>query len=135
MSEQGDPDMSEKKTPTLYPFLTKNQIKERLVNEPEFQKEAMVLLLQFQTDHEQATETTKDRNRQGFMSSHAVNGTRVAKKIVNGEDLSDDDWAKIGAIAPRYSRQLAHYYRAKMLVEQPELRKVAALFSADISES
>lgn len=114
----------------LYPFLTKAQIKERLESDPEFRRQAMVILFTLQTQHEQDTSTTLNKNRQGFMSSHAVNGTRVAKKIQAGEELSPEDTAHVEAIAPRYSRQLAVYFRAKAIAEQPALQAVARLFSA-----
>ena len=77
------------------------------------------------------TRSTRDKNRQGFMSSHAVNGSRVAEKIKSGAELDATDWGHIDTIAPRYTRQLAVYFRAKMLLEQPELQAVAALFSAN----
>jgi hypothetical protein len=114
----------------LYPFLSKAQIKARLDSDPGFCREVMCVLLKLQTEHEQATETTLNRNRQGFMSSHAVHGTRIAKKILSGEPLSGDEDAKVAEIAPRYSRQMACYFRARAIAEQPELAAVAALFSA-----
>lgn len=115
----------------LYPFVTKAQIKERLDSEPEFRAQAMVILFKLQTEWEQTKEVTLNKNRQGFMSSHAVNGSRVAKKILAGEALDEKDHAHVDTIAPRYSRQLACYFRAKAIAEQPALREVAALFSAD----
>lgn len=114
----------------LYPFLTKAQIKERLESDPQFRLEAMAILLALQTEYEQQTSTTLNKNRQGFMSSHAVNGTRVARKINSGEELSSEDWRHVDAIAPRYSRQLAVFFRAKAIAEQPALQAVARLFSA-----
>lgn len=117
-------------TANLYPFLTKNQIRTRLENEPEFRLQAMAILHTLQTEYEQQTSTTRDKNRQGFMSSHAVNGSRVAVKIKAGEELSPEDWAHVDRIAPRYTRQLAVYFRAMAIAEQPELQAVAALFSA-----
>ena len=114
-------------TANLYPFLTKNQIKERL-NDRAFQMEAMVILLALQTQYEQDTSTTLNKNRQGFMSSHAVNGTRVAKKILAGEALDAKDEGHLASIAPRYSRQLAVYFRAKAIAEQPALKALVALF-------
>jgi hypothetical protein len=114
----------------LYPFMTKRQIKDRLATEPEFRLEALCVLHTLQTEYEQSTKSTRDKNRQGFMSSHAVNGSRVAEKIKAGEELDADDWSHVDRIAPRYSRQLAVYFRAKAIAEQPELQAVAALFSA-----
>lgn len=123
--------MSNTTSANLYPFVTKAQIKAKLENDPEYRKQAMCILLALQTEHEQATESTLNKNRQGFMSSHAVHGTRVAKKIMTGEELSSEDWGHVDAIAPRYTRQLACYFRAKAIAENPALKTVAALFSAD----
>jgi aspartate/tyrosine/aromatic aminotransferase len=115
-------------TTNLYPFVSKAQLKARLVAEPDFRKEAVVILFALQTEYEQNTASTLDRNRRGFMSSHSVHGTRIAKKILAGEELSAEDWGHVDAIAPRYSRQLAVYFRAKALDEQPELKAAAAIF-------
>lgn len=117
----------------LYPFLTKAQIKDRLESDSEFRKQAILILFKLQTEHEQMTSSTLVRNRRGFMSSHAVHGTRIARLIEAGEPLSPEDEARVAEIAPRYSRQLATYFRAQAIAEQPELKAVAALFSADVS--
>ena len=114
----------------LYPFLTKNQIREKLASDANFRLEAMCILHTLQTEYEQGTRSTRDKNRQGFMSSHAVNGSKVAEKIKAGAELDADDWSHVDRISPRYTRQLACYLRAKAIVEQPELQAVAALFSA-----
>ena len=66
----------------LYPFMTKNQIKERLSSDAAFRSQAMVILYTLQTAHEQSTDSTLNRNRQGFMSSHAVNGSRIARSAL-----------------------------------------------------
>jgi hypothetical protein len=115
----------------LYPFVTKATIKARLEAEPEFRCEAMAILHTLQTEHEQAVRTTKDKNRQGFMSSHAVKGSKVAEKIKAGETLTAEDWDTVDTIAPRYSRQLAVYFRAQAIAQDPALAKVAQMFSAD----
>ena len=117
-------------TANLYPFITKAQLKTRLQEDSSFRKEAIVILFALQTSWEQDTASTKDKNRQGFMSSHAVNGSKVARKIIAGEDLSPEDEVHVNRIAPRYTRQLALYFRAKAIAEQPALQAVAALFSA-----
>ena len=118
-------------TANLYPFVTKNALKARLETDADVRLQAMAILLALQTEHAQATETTLNKNRQGFMSSHAVHGTRIGKKIRNGEEITGEDWAHVDAIAPRYSRQLAVYFRARAIAENPALKAVAALFSAD----
>ncbi len=117
-------------TANLYPFVTKAQIKERLEQDPQYRRQAMVILFALQTAYEQDTSTTLSKNRQGFMSSHSVWGTRIAKKLNAGEELSAEEVGKMDAIAPRYSRQLAVHFRAQMIAEQPALKAVAALFSA-----
>jgi hypothetical protein len=126
--------MSETKTETTtanpYPFITKAQIKERLLNEPDYRREAMVLLFTLQTAYEQDTSKTKDKNRQGFMSSHAVHGTRIAKLIKEGVELDPEDEVRMLSIAPRYSRQLATVARARAIAENPALQAVAQIFSA-----
>jgi hypothetical protein len=118
----------------LYPFVTKSSLKARLASEPLFRHQTMVILLALQTQHEQDTSTTLNKNRQGFMSSHAVHGTRIAKAIKAGEPISAEDEDRIDAIAPRYTRQLAVYFRAKAIAENPALQAVAKMFSASTEE-
>jgi len=115
----------------LYPFVTKATIKARLEAEPQYRCEAMAILHTLQTEHEQATKTTRDRNRQGFMSSHASKGCQVAVKIKAGETLSAEDWETVNKIAPRYSRQLATFARAQAIANNPALAETARTFSAD----
>ena len=125
----------------LYPFTTKAQIKARLDSDPAFRVETMCLLHTLQTEHEQATLSTLSQNRQGFMSSHAVWGSKIAVKVkahlAGGGTiatamalLTAEEWGKVDAIAPRYSRQLAAYHRAKEIAENPALKATAELFSA-----
>ena len=129
------------KAGNLYPFVTKGQLKERLENEPEFRCEAMCIIHTLQTDWEQAAKATKDQNRQGFMSSHAVNGSKVAEKLkasLRGgatmalamAGLTPEDWKHVDNMAPRYTRQLAVYFRARAIAENPALAETAKLFSA-----
>lgn len=123
--------MTTNNTGNLYPFVTKAQIKAKLESDPQYRCEAMAILHTLQTEHEQATKTTLNKNRQGFMSSHAVRGSEVAVKIKAGEKLTEEDWAIVDKIAPRYSRQLATFARAQAIANDPALAKTAALFSAD----
>ncbi len=119
------------KSGNLYPFVTKNQIKSQLDSDPAFRLQAMAILHTLQTEHEQATKSTLNKNRQGFMSSHAVKGSKVAEKIKAGEPLTDEDNEIVATIAPRYSRQLATYMRAQAIANDPALKETAKLFSAD----
>ena len=118
----------------LYPFVTKNQLKERLAAEPAFRHQAMVILFALQTEFEQKNNNTLDKNRQGFMSSHAVHGSRIARLISAGETLSVEDEARVDAIAPRDTRQLAVYFRAEAIANNPALKAVAKMFSVTDDE-
>lgn len=117
----------------LYPFLTKAQIKARLSTDHGFCCQAILILYALQTEHEQAKSTTVDRNRHGFMSSHAVRGTALAKKLQAGDALTDEESAQVDEIASHYSRQLAVYFRAQEITNQPALREIAALFGVAAS--
>lgn len=114
----------------LFPFTTKNQIKARLEESAEYRRGAIVLLFNKQTAYEQDTSTTLLRNKVGFMSSHAVHGSRIAKLIIAGEELSSEDQARVDVIAPRYSRQLACFAREDAITANPALASVARIFSA-----
>lgn len=116
------------KTTNSYPFLSKAQIKDRLASDAAFRASCLLVLFDRQTQHEQATETTKNRNRAGFMSSHAVHGTRIAKKLRAQEELTDDDRAKLDEIVPRYTKQLAEHFRGEAIAANPDLQKTAAIF-------
>ncbi len=118
------------KTANLYPFVTRAQIKARLEEEPSYRYEAMVLLFTLQTEYEQNTSKTRDKNRQGFMSSHSVHGTRIAQLLKAGEILDLEDEVRVLQIAPRYSRQLAVVARARQIAEDPALAEGARIFSA-----
>jgi hypothetical protein len=111
-----------------YPFMTKRQILARLEAERDFRHEALLVLFQRQTEDEVATRDTKWKNKRGFMSSHAVHGTRIAELLLAGEILSEEDEDKLAAMVVRYTKQLAAHYRQVRLAEQPELAAQAAKF-------
>jgi hypothetical protein len=62
------------------------------------------------------------------MSSHAVNGTKVALKIKAGEALLPEDIGHVEAIAPRYTKQMADHFRAAAIEADPSLKEKAACF-------
>lgn len=115
------------KTKKSYPFVTKAQLKARL-QDFTFCCEAMVILFDRQTAFEQETSSTLNKNRRGFMSSHAVHGTRIAKALRAGEAVAEEDVARVMAIAPRYTKQLADHFRALALEADPGLADKAACF-------
>ena len=116
------------KAPCNYPFESKAQVAAKLTDSFEYRCDAMIQLLALQTEYEQEKSTTVDKNRVGFMSSHAVNGTRVAKKLITGEELTPEDVVHVDRIAPHYSRQLAAQARRRAIAANPELAVTAAVF-------
>jgi hypothetical protein len=114
-------------TKKSYPFLTKAQIA-LMAADFTFCCEAMVILFDRQTRHEQDTSSTLNKNRRGFMSSHAVHGTRIAKALKAGEPISEEDVPRVLAIAPRYTKQLADHFRQLALEADPALAAKAACF-------
>lgn len=117
-------------SPPLYPFVGQKACKARLEQDSTVQVAMMACLLHLQTDVEQTIRDTKDKNKRGFMSSHAKPGTVVAEKIRDGKDLSADDWAVVAKIAPHYSRQMAVALRTFAMGNDPALAITAQGFSA-----
>lgn len=111
-----------------YPFQTKKQIALRLATDPGFVRDCLVILYDRQTSDEAETSSTKYKNARGFMSSHAVHGTRLAKMVLAGEEMTDEDTAKVAEIVPRYTKQLAEHFRAKEIMKNPKLAVEAASF-------
>jgi hypothetical protein len=116
------------RTSNGYPFWTKREIVARIEADFDFATECLLVVYQRQTDDEVAEKDTKYKNKRGFMSSHAVHGTRIAELILAGEVLSDEDRGRVAAMAVRYGKQLASHFRQMRLRENPELAAQAAKF-------
>lgn len=112
-----------------YPFETKAQI---LASQADFEvcKRHLITLFQAQTADEQDAQDTRYKNRRGFMSSHAVTGSQLAVKVASGEELTDEDVAKVRSIVSRYGRQLAAFSREAAIAANPGLVAIAKIFSA-----
>lgn len=115
-------------TGNKYPFRTKADILSQLESDDDFVIECMGILYQRQTEDERETKETKYKNRRGFMSSHAVNGTRLVEKMVAGEEWTEEDWGKARGIVCRYGKQLAAHFRAETLAANPALAAESACF-------
>jgi hypothetical protein len=116
------------KNPVNYPFKTKAQFAQELSSSYESRCAAMVQVYELQTAEEQAAGTTTASNGRGFMCSHAVNGTRIAKALIAGEELSATDAVLVDTIAPRYAKQLAALAREAALAADPSLADAAKVF-------
>jgi len=112
-----------------YPFQTKAQI---LASQADFSVclQHLEQLYAAQTADEQEKETTFSKNRRGFMSSHAVTGSKLAVKARSGEELTPEEQDKVRAIVCRYGKQLAAFSRESAIAANPELAKIAEIFSA-----
>ena len=76
------------------------------------------------------TEGGDELDVRGLQSSDLRRLTALAKKARSGEELTDEDVAKIRGIVCRYGKQLAAFAREADLAANPELAKVAKMFSA-----
>lgn len=111
-----------------YPFLTKAQIKASIEGDFAFACMVIGVLYDRQTAFEQDTKSTLNKNRRGFMSSHAVHGTNIALKLRNGESLTDEDKGRVEGIAIRYTKQMAEHFRDAAIEANPELAAEAACY-------
>jgi len=116
----------------LYPFLSKSDIKSRIVSDVDFALQCAVIMTSRQTDFEHETKTTVNKNRRGWMSSHAVNGTKLTDKLqAEGRDaLEPNEIAKLQDMVSHYSKQLASHFRTAAIEANPELKAIADIFSA-----
>lgn len=115
-------------TGNKYPFRTKGEILAQLETDDTFLVECLGILYNRQTSDEQETKETKYKNRRGFMSSHAVNGTRLVEKMAGGEEWSPEDWEKARGIVCRYGKQLAAHFRQEAISSNPALAAESACF-------
>jgi hypothetical protein len=114
-----------------YPFASKNQIAAKIASDFSYACACLVVLWNRQTEYEQNTKSTLDRNKRGFMSSHAVHGSRIAQALASGtpcDELSPEDKARVSSIACRYTKQIAAHERTVAVKANPELAAQAAVF-------
>lgn len=114
---------------TSYPFMSKTQIKARIAHDDEFVVQCLSIMLSRQTETEVERKSTLNRNRAGFMSSHAARGTTLAVKA-EGEGLTPEETEDARALVSRYTKQLASHFRADAIAKDPSLAEAARVFSA-----
>lgn len=117
-----------KSTHNGYPFASKKDIREALDTDIAFRNECVMILQSRQTAHEQATLSTKERNRQGWMSSDAVRMGKIAQKLAACEVLTLEEDDKVAERIVKYTKQLAAHFRAEATENKPELAETAACF-------
>lgn len=108
-----------------YPFRSKRSILTQLATDDTFVVECLGILYHRQTTDEQTSRTTKYDNARGFMSSHAVNASRLVEK---GVEWDSTEWALARSIVSRYGKQLASHFRSEEIAKEPKLAWQAASF-------
>ncbi len=112
-----------------YPFRSKASILAQIKNDPYFAVECLQIMNARQTAFEQESLKTLVKNRSGWMSSHAVNGGKLAKKA-REEGLTSSELDQAVAIVSRYTKQLAAHFRQEEIARDPSLAELATIFSA-----
>ena len=95
--------------------LTKSTILASLVSNPNAVKKALVILYHRQTADEQKHRDTKYDNKQGFNTAHAKEGTRLARKILAGENLTYFEL--------RSGYRIASYYAGTQLLVAAKIKQ------------
>lgn len=111
-----------------YPFRTKNDIKSQISTDDAFVVQCLVIMDDRQTEDEQASHETKWRNKMGWMSSHAVNGGKLADLARNGDELDEEQLDKARGMVAKYSKQLASHFRTAAKDADPELAEAGTTF-------
>ena len=112
-----------------YPFQSKAAIKTLILEDVGFAMECAQIMSSRQTAFEHETKQTVVKNRSGWMSSHAVNGTKLTDKLALGEELEPNETARLQEMVSHYSKQLASHFRQEAIRNNPDLAAVAAVFS------
>lgn len=124
-----------------YPFIGEKGVRKVLAAREDVRMANAVLMFHLQTEYEQASSETKDKNRRGLMSSHAATATRVISAFLAGAGLDEeakykaDGFVFSGAtaylthIGGRYAKQLSVSLRVWAITQEPELGVTASMFS------
>ena len=115
--------------PPAYPFIGEKAVRKALQEDYDLQELVVCMLFHLQTQSEQDTRDTKEKNKAGFMSSDAWHGTRIAQKLVLGEILEHDEIERVQKISVKYAKQTTVQLRRVAMLEDPKLASYAAVFS------
>ncbi len=106
---------------STYPFLSKNQIKEKLASDSEFVL-AMFWVMQERHVNRRNSRTTVKR---GWMSSHIKKASGMAAKLagLKSTDINPDIMSGIRALVGRYTKQLAQHLRNEQIRQSETVEK------------
>ncbi len=124
-----------------YPFIGEKGVRRVLEDRDDIRIANAFLMYHLQTEFEQASKETKDKNRRGLMSSHAATATKVIESLLNGAPCDEEteykadgfkfvgQMAYLSHIGSRYAKQLSVSLRVWAIGQEPELGVTAAMFS------
>lgn len=124
----------------MYPFVGEKAVRARLEADPTLRVTNAILMYHLQEAYEQSSKETKDKNRRGFMSSHARTATTIIQSLLLGVEPAEGTFSADGSkfegwetylshIGGRYAKQLAVSLRTHAIVQDPALGITAAMFS------
>jgi len=82
-----------------------------LVSNDKAVQKAMIDLYHLQTKEEQSHRRTTQANSRGFSSAHAKVGSMFAEKLINGQELSQEQIENARRIALHYVKQIAELHQ------------------------
>lgn len=112
-----------------YPFMSRKQVKERILRDGSFAREC-ALVLQQRTDERDAGRAPEGRSW-GWMSSQRATAGKMVIRL-RARTLSAADESKLAKIVAGYGRQLADHFRTQELRRRPELAEVARVFGLGV---
>jgi hypothetical protein len=129
--------------PRCYPFVGEKAVRARLEEDSSGDLRILVAVTMYylQTEVEQATHETKDKNKRGLMSSHAAAASKTIKGLIAGVEPADDTEYRVdgfkfqgwktflGHIGGRYAKQTSKVLRSAAMASNPELAVTAQMFS------
>lgn len=136
--KKGEAPVKKQKGPT-YPFRGEKALREELTLSSEARVRCLMLLFAAQTSDEQEHNHTVWRNHMGFMSSHAVRGSLIAKALLTlppeerlESALSPEDQSWMAEKLPSYAKQMARRELEDRCEADPSLKEIARIFSVKI---
>lgn len=93
--------------------MTKEKIRDLLLNSDYCVERAMIVLFERQTETEQWSNMTQVHNARGFSSSDAANGSYYARWVKSGKRLTGGFLQKARQMSLKYTRQLLEAAEAK----------------------
>jgi hypothetical protein len=105
-------------------FPSKALIRERLRSDAQFKTDC-VKIMGVRTGMRAANPSLTSC---GFMSSHMSKGTECVRTVLDGKELSSEQWAWLAGAMPQYAAQLASHFREAAIEADPSLKAFAKVY-------